>query len=38
MGNDGCRAIVTAYDRAFADSVPVVGIWHSGGARLREVC
>ena len=36
MGNDGCRAIVTAYDRAFADSAPVVGIWHSGGARLRE--
>ncbi len=36
MGNDGCRAIVTAYDRAFADSVPVIGIWHSGGARLRE--
>jgi len=36
MGNDGCRAIVTAYDRAFADSAPVVGLWHSGGARLRE--
>ena len=36
MGNDGCRAIVTAYDRAFADSAPIVGIWHSGGARLRE--
>ena len=36
MGADGCRAIVTAYDRAFADSCPVVGIWHSGGARLRE--
>jgi acetyl-CoA/propionyl-CoA carboxylase carboxyl transferase subunit len=36
MGNDGCRAIITAYDRAFADSCPVVGIWHSGGARLRE--
>ena len=36
MGWDGCRAIVTAYDRAFADSCPVVGIWHSGGARLRE--
>lgn len=36
MGQDGCRAIVTAYDRAFADNVPVVGIWHSGGARLRE--
>jgi acetyl-CoA/propionyl-CoA carboxylase carboxyl transferase subunit len=36
MGNEGCRAIITAYDRAFADSCPVVGIWHSGGARLRE--
>ena len=36
MGNDGCRAIITAYDRAFADSSPVVGLWHSGGARLRE--
>ena len=36
MGIDGCRAITTAYDRALADSSPVVGIWHSGGARLRE--
>ncbi len=36
MGNDGCRAIITAYDRAVADSSPVIGIWHSGGARLRE--
>lgn len=36
MGETGCRAIVTAYDRALADSCPVVGIWHSGGARLRE--
>jgi acetyl-CoA/propionyl-CoA carboxylase carboxyl transferase subunit len=36
MGALGCRAIVTAYDRAFADSAPVVGLWHSGGARLRE--
>ncbi|MEZ5115399.1 MAG: carboxyl transferase domain-containing protein [Candidatus Nanopelagicales bacterium] len=36
MGIEGCRAIVTAYDRALADSSPVVGIWHSGGARLRE--
>jgi acetyl-CoA/propionyl-CoA carboxylase carboxyl transferase subunit len=36
MGNEGCRAIVTAYDRAFADSCAVVGLWHSGGARLRE--
>lgn len=36
MGNDGCRAINIAYDRALADSSPVIGIWHSGGARLRE--
>jgi acetyl-CoA/propionyl-CoA carboxylase carboxyl transferase subunit len=36
IGSDGCRAIISAYDRAFADSCPVVGIWHSGGARLRE--
>ncbi len=36
MGSAGCRAIVTAYDRAFADSAPIVGLWHSGGARLRE--
>ena len=36
MGNEGCRAIVTAYDRAFADSAPIIGLWHSGGARLRE--
>ena len=36
MGFDGCRAIVTAYDRALADSAPVIGLWHSGGARLRE--
>lgn len=36
MGVDGCRAIVTAYDRAMADSAPIVGLLHSGGARLRE--
>ena len=36
MGIEGCRAITTAYDRALADSSPIVGLWHSGGARLRE--
>jgi acetyl-CoA/propionyl-CoA carboxylase carboxyl transferase subunit len=36
MGSEGCLAIVAAYDRALADSCPVVGLWHSGGARLRE--
>ena len=36
MGAAGCRAIESAYNRALADSSPIVGIWHSGGARLRE--
>lgn len=36
MGSAGCRAIEAAYDRALGDSSPIVGIWHSGGARLRE--
>lgn len=36
MGRVGMRAIETAYDRAFADSAPIVGLWHSGGARLAE--
>jgi acetyl-CoA/propionyl-CoA carboxylase carboxyl transferase subunit len=25
-----------AYERALRDKVPIVGIWHSGGARLAE--
>jgi acetyl-CoA/propionyl-CoA carboxylase carboxyl transferase subunit len=36
MGRAGCDVIVRAYDRALADGVPVIGLWHSGGARLRE--
>lgn len=36
MGADGCRAIVDATDLAVERGVPVVGLWHSGGARLRE--
>jgi acetyl-CoA/propionyl-CoA carboxylase carboxyl transferase subunit len=36
MGSTGCAAIVTAYDEAVALGVPVIGLWHSGGARLRE--
>jgi len=36
MGEAGCDVILTAYERALADGVPVVGLWHSGGARLRE--
>ncbi|GAB3702482.1 acyl-CoA carboxylase subunit beta [Mariniluteicoccus flavus] len=36
MGVDGCKAVVTAYERAMTDRVPILGIWHSGGARLAE--
>jgi acetyl-CoA/propionyl-CoA carboxylase carboxyl transferase subunit len=36
MGSAGCAAIVTAYDEAMAMGAPVIGLWHSGGARLRE--
>ncbi len=36
MGVAGCKAILVAYERALADAVPIVGIWHSGGARLAE--
>lgn len=36
MGLDGCRHIVDAIDTAVRERVPVLGIWHSGGARLAE--
>ena len=36
MGEAGCRVVLLAYERALADGVPVVGLWHSGGARLAE--
>jgi acetyl-CoA/propionyl-CoA carboxylase carboxyl transferase subunit len=36
MGSAGCAAIVTAYEKALAQGAPVIGLWHSGGARLRE--
>ena len=36
LGADGCLAIVAAYEEALAQGVPVIGLWHSGGARLRE--
>ncbi len=36
MGADGCAAIVAAYEEALAQGAPVIGLWHSGGARLRE--
>jgi len=36
MGTEGCRHIVDAIDTAVRERVPVVGLWHSGGARLAE--
>src|SRR5258706_3669850 len=35
-GSAGCAAIVAAYDRAIEAGAPIIGLWHSGGARLRE--
>jgi acetyl-CoA/propionyl-CoA carboxylase carboxyl transferase subunit len=36
MGIEGCRHVVAAIDTAVRDRVPVIGLWHSGGARLAE--
>jgi acetyl-CoA/propionyl-CoA carboxylase carboxyl transferase subunit len=36
MGATGCRVVVEAYKQALRDRVPVIGLWHSGGARLAE--
>jgi acetyl-CoA/propionyl-CoA carboxylase carboxyl transferase subunit len=36
LGTEGCRTIVDAIDAAVRERVPVVGLWHSGGARLHE--
>jgi acetyl-CoA/propionyl-CoA carboxylase carboxyl transferase subunit len=36
MGTAGCAAIVGAYAEAVSRGVPIVGLWHSGGARLAE--
>src|SRR4029453_16839226 len=36
MGTEGCEHIVEAIDVAVRERVPVIGLWHSGGARLAE--
>ena len=36
MSSAGCAAIVAAHEEAIAQGAPVIGLWHSGGARLRE--
>jgi acetyl-CoA/propionyl-CoA carboxylase carboxyl transferase subunit len=36
MGTDNCSVIVRAYAEALRTHSPVVGVWHSGGARLQD--
>jgi acetyl-CoA/propionyl-CoA carboxylase carboxyl transferase subunit len=36
MGSAGCGHIVEAIDTAIRERCPVIGLWHSGGARLAE--
>jgi acetyl-CoA/propionyl-CoA carboxylase carboxyl transferase subunit len=36
IGASGCRHICTAIDLAIRLDCPVIGLWHSGGARLAE--
>ncbi|MFC7546136.1 acyl-CoA carboxylase subunit beta [Plantactinospora sp. GCM10030261] len=36
MGIDGCRHIVDSIDTALRERVPVLGLWHCGGARIPE--
>src|SRR3954465_10501448 len=36
MGIEGCLHIVDATASAVRERVPVLGLWHSGGARLPE--
>jgi acetyl-CoA/propionyl-CoA carboxylase carboxyl transferase subunit len=36
MGSEGCKHIVSAIDVAVRVRIPVIGVWHSGGARLAE--
>jgi acetyl-CoA/propionyl-CoA carboxylase carboxyl transferase subunit len=36
VGIASCAAIVAAYDRAVEIGAPIVGLWHSGGARILE--
>jgi len=36
LGAGGCERIVAAIDRAAREGSPVIGLWHSGGARLAD--
>jgi acetyl-CoA/propionyl-CoA carboxylase carboxyl transferase subunit len=36
LGAEGARVIVAAYKAAMTEQLPIIGIWHSGGARLSD--
>ena len=36
MGIAGCEIITAAYDLAVEIGAPIIGLWHSGGARILE--
>jgi len=36
LGREGCADVAAAYDVALRAKSPIIGIWHSGGARLAE--
>jgi acetyl-CoA/propionyl-CoA carboxylase carboxyl transferase subunit len=36
MGSAGCKLIVAAYEHAVQIGAPIIGLWHSGGARILE--
>lgn len=36
MGAGNCSVIVRAYEEALRTRSPIVGVWHSGGARLQD--
>ena len=36
LGIEGSRVILAAYKEAMASQLPIIGIWHSGGARLSD--
>jgi acetyl-CoA/propionyl-CoA carboxylase carboxyl transferase subunit len=36
LGSEGSRRIVAAIDLAVREGCPVIGLWHSGGAKLAD--
>jgi hypothetical protein len=36
MGDEGCEVVVRRTSVALHEQVPIIGLWHSGGARLAE--